>query len=162
MSGADARSAESVTAQAGFTLVELLVVLAIFGAITSLAVLRIGGSRDTQLAEKAAGTVAGTLKLARISAIQQGVPVRVEFDLQHGKIQTAGKPPLTFDPRIRIVAEMARPARAEEENGAAISFLPDGRSSGGIISVSVGKVVRSIRVNWLTGFVSEENHAAQR
>ncbi|WP_377291989.1 GspH/FimT family pseudopilin [Rhizobium sp. SG2393] len=151
---------------AGFTLVEMLVVLAIVAVIASVSLLGTGASREARQAAEAASAVAAGLRQARLSAIRTGLPVSVGFVPSPGGVTMTGPRALTLQPQVAIVAQGARrPLRAgeagEDGQGGTILFLPDGRSSGGQVQVTVGAVSREIRINWLTGLVSEAGHAAR-
>jgi general secretion pathway protein H len=128
----------SATGEAGFTLTELLVVLAIVGLIVAAApaVLRKALPGTKSLAD--ARAVAQELRIARGTAIARGTPAAVVFDGAHGTYSSSldVKPhaaAFTLDsPRLRIL------------------FYPDGSSSGGRLRVGNHRIA----VNWLDGRVA--------
>ena len=65
--------------ESGFTLVEILVVVAIAGIVLALAVVNLAPS-DTEVAKREAGLVALALEEARDAAWFGGTPVAVSFD----------------------------------------------------------------------------------
>ena len=148
--------------QDGFTLVELLVVLALIAVISGVSALRIGATQDSRRATEAAGLVASTLRQLRLVAIQTGTPVAMPLAASQQGLVLKEPVELRIGPDVTILAKSGRQGRAARpEEPATIVFLPDGRSSGGNLRIKVGEVVRTIRVNWLTGLVSEETHAAR-
>ncbi len=132
----------------GFTLIEVIVVLAILALIAGLVLAR-GPQRSAALDMRTASrAVAGALRAARGRAIatNQRVPVR-------------------FDPRAATLRVGAGPARAlpagiglsvvaAAEQGAAILFLPDGSSTGGRVELAGEGRRADVGVDWLTGRVS--------
>ncbi|SIQ86821.1 type II secretion system protein H (GspH) [Rhizobium sp. RU20A] len=156
----------SAHCEAGFTLVEVLVVLAIVAVVASVSLLGTGASRDARQAAEAASAVAAGLRQARLSAIQSGTPVSVGFVATPDGVTMTAPRALRLQPGVVISALGARaPLRAGEGggggDGGTILFLPDGRSSGGQVQVKVGAITRDIRINWLTGLVSEASHATR-
>ncbi len=134
--------------RAGFTLIEMIVVLAILGLALGLVLTR-GPVRSSRLElDGAARDIAGGLRLARAQAIAENRPVAFNIDVVHGAVRTEDGPvhALPAALTIRVLAE---------RGGAipAIRFAPDGSSSGGRIEV-IGQGRRiQIGVDWLTGRV---------
>jgi general secretion pathway protein H len=129
----------------GFTLLEILIVLAVLALVLSL-ILRRGPLTSPALSVRgAAGQVAQALRTARSEAIAEGHPVALLLNPALRVYVTTGTAPrvLHAPPSMLIVA----PA-----NG--ISFMPDGSSSGGAIAVEQAGHRAEINVNWLTGLVS--------
>lgn len=128
----------------GFTLLEMLVVVAILGLMVSLIVLR-GPVRSPALEIRAAaGDVAQALRAARARAIMEGRPVDFLLDAARHQYVTTGAQPraLHAPPDVAITA----PAKG-------IGFAPDGSSSGGQITVADAGHAAVVRVDWLTGRV---------
>jgi general secretion pathway protein H len=145
----------------GFTLVELLVVLAIIVGIASMATLRIGSSRSTRIAETTTTRVLSALRLARLDSIQNGEPRNVVLDVAGRNLIADGHVVITFDEAVSVSFNNIRKQTGAATTEPTITFLPDGRSSGGEVEIKSGDVQRSITVNWLTGFVNEVRHAAR-
>lgn len=70
-------------ARAGFTLIEMMAVVAIIGMIFALGLPRLSSSRWRALGD-AAEDVAASLEFARQRAIMTGIPHRVLIDLENG------------------------------------------------------------------------------
>lgn len=126
----------------GFTLLEMVVVLAILALSVSLVVAR-GPPRSAGLDTRtAAGTVALVLRGARAEAIARNRPVSVAVDAAHGRLASEG----------RVTALPAGVGLAATVP--AIAFSPDGSSSGGTVGVAGPGQRFAVAVSWLTGRVS--------
>jgi prepilin-type N-terminal cleavage/methylation domain-containing protein len=68
------------TRRIAFTLAELLVVLAVFGVLFAIAVLRVGAAADRTAVRAATAEAATTLQSARNAAIYRRAPVAVFID----------------------------------------------------------------------------------
>jgi general secretion pathway protein H len=143
----------------GFTLVELLVVLAIIVGVAATASLRIGASRTTRIVETTTTQVLSALRLARLDAIQNGEPRNVVLDVGKRQLLASGHDAIIFDESVSISFSNVRKQAGTLATDPAIIFLPDGRSSGGEVAIKSGDVQRILAVNWLTGFVNEVRHA---
>ena len=128
-------------AEAGFTLIEIMVVLAILGMMVGLIVARGPARSPTLDLQAAAANVARTLRTARVHAITFNRPVNVVFDARGNSISVDG---------------MARPVPAgiAFHGAPGIRFSPDGSSSGGRIELAAGERRQLVGVDWLTGRVS--------
>jgi general secretion pathway protein H len=120
----------------------MIVVLVILGLALDLVLMR-GPTHSARLdAQAAARDLAGTLRMARGRAIAENRPVTVAF---------AGN-------LYRIDGSMARgmPYDVTLTGNAAISFAPDGSSSGGAVTVQAATSRIAVLVNWLTGRVQTQ------
>jgi general secretion pathway protein H len=127
---------------AGFTLIEMLVVLAVLGAVLAVtvgAMPRHGGTLD--LANAADG-VADALRLARARAIATGRPVLFAV--------LPGGTGYTMDGQARALPPSVQLATAGPP---AISFGPEGDASGGTLQLASASRAVQLRVDWLTGRV---------
>ena len=125
----------------GFTLLEMLVVLAVLGLVAGLVVGR-GPSRSAGLdVRMAANQLAATLRAARSEAIAADHPVIVVIDGAAGTVRIGGAAPRALG---AVLSPQARP----------LVFAPDGSSAGATIGVAAGPVRKRVTVDWLTGRVS--------
>ena len=135
-------------ADAGFTLIEVLVVLAILGLVAGLVAVR-GPSRSAALDLRAAsGEVARAMRLARTQAIAGNAAVPVVLDPATSGYRVGDGPPRRLPAGIGLsviaVAGAGLPT---------ISFAPDGSSSGGRVELAAGGRRVQVGVEWLTGRV---------
>jgi general secretion pathway protein H len=144
------------TAGSGFTLLELLVAIAILGfALVLIAGYKAPWSRAAALKATAAQLASG-LRLARSEAILDNRSVTLALDLQrHSYRVGAGKPhpvPAQLSIKLLTIAGERTDARRGD-----IRFNPDGSSSGGRITIAEGGRRIAIGVDWLTGRVQVAN-----
>ena len=138
---------------AGFTLVEVLVVLAVVGLALGVVALR-GPQRSPALdLRAAAGTVAETLRLARSRAVAGNRTVGVAFDVAGPSLRLDGATPRGLPPGIAMAVTATLGNTAGGRLGA-IQFAPDGSSSGGRVVLQGGGRRTQVGVEWLTGRVS--------
>ena len=125
----------------GFTLLEMLVVIAVLGMVAGLVLAR-GPMRSAGLdARMAANQVAGALRAARSEAIAQDRAVAVAIDGAAGTVRIGNGP---VRPTGAVLGPPARP----------IVFAPDGSSAGASVLVASGPIRKRVNVDWLTGRVS--------
>ena len=142
-------SARSGSPHAGFTLVEMLVVVAILAAALFLLAVR-GPARNAALDLRAATEqVAGSLRLARARAIETGGPVQWTLDSAAHGYRLGSELPRPLPPALAASAQNAdgRPATG-------VRFAPDGSASGVQVVLALGTRRTVVGVNWLTGRVS--------
>ncbi len=138
---------------AGFTLIEMIVVLAILGLTLALvASYRAPWSR-TLAADGVAMQLAADLRLARSQAIAGNRPVVVSVDLPGHRYRIGAGAFHGLPPEMRIELQTVAEER-ENAHIADIRFNPDGSSTGGRIVLADGRRRISVGINWLTGRVS--------
>jgi len=135
----------------GFTLMELMVVLAIMGVLIGILVAR-GPVHSVGLQTRAAaGALAQALRAARAQAIDRSETVTVAIDPVH-RVFAADRGPVQHFAASMDVAVLP-PALPGPNDTRLIRFSPDGSASGGEILLGAGKRRLSITVEWLTGRV---------
>jgi general secretion pathway protein H len=139
--------------EAGFTLIEAIVTLAILGLSLALVVgYRPPWSGGLGLRGTAAELAAG-LRVARSEAIVSNRPVAFQLDLAGHRYQVGKAEPRPLPTQLTIELLTV----AGEQHGRAtgdIRFNPDGSSTGGRISIGDGKRSIDVGVDWLSGRVS--------
>jgi general secretion pathway protein H len=132
---------------AGFTLVELLVVMGIMGLILTGVLAAKPKTAATRVAV-AARAIAATLQLARAQAMASNAETVVRIDVERRQFGVAGS--MHALPRGMTVAmTVAETERIADSGG--MRFYPDGQSSGGEIVLMLEGRASRIAVNWLTG-----------
>ena len=132
---------------AGFTLVELLVVMAILGLVLSLVAVARPRASALRL-DATARAMAATLRAARADAMLHGTEARVVIDAEARTYGRPGDPrPLPAD----MAVDVGVAATERDRAGGAFRFFPDGRSSGGSVTLGVQGRTVLVAVDWLTG-----------
>ena len=132
---------------AGFTLVELLVVMGVMGLVLVVVI----NARPKAVATRIAVTaraVAATLQLARAQAMASNTETVFQIDtdrLQFGLPRSMHSLPKG----MAVAMNVAATERVANIGG--IRFFPDGQSSGGEIALTLEGRSARIAVNWLTG-----------
>jgi general secretion pathway protein H len=137
-------------ARAGFTLVEMLVVLALIGLVAGLSAQLLRPPSANLRVEAAARVLCAALRATRTRAIATNAEAAVTIDLAR-KIFHApvgGEAALPGDATLEIdVASSQR----QSSQSAGILFYPDGSSTGGGVVIQLSGRRATIDVNWLTG-----------
>jgi len=118
----------SSNSAAGFSLIELLVVLTVMGLLMALAVPVIGGNSDGLARRQAVAKLRTALGDARSAAIRTGHPVQL--------------------PLASIDAQASFAVAGGGSGGPGPTFFADGSSSGGTILLESKPV---LQIEWLTG-----------
>ncbi|MBK1647378.1 GspH/FimT family pseudopilin [Rhabdochromatium marinum] len=135
----------------GFTLVELLVVLAIAGLMMSLTPPLISAALPGVELKAAARRTAGALRVTRERAISSGQDQAWVLNIDTKRYQIAGTQRdgrLPDGLKLQLVAA-EREMLSDQQGG--IRFFPDGSSTGGRVILSRGDSGYQVGVNWLTG-----------
>jgi general secretion pathway protein H len=135
----------------GFTLLELLVVLAIAVLLVSITPpLLTAAIPGVELKAAARQTAAG-LRLAREEAIRSGRDAAFTLDLESHSFRVDGGFRTTHLPSGLRVKLVAAESEMQGEQTGSIRFFPDGSSTGGRVILSRGDSGYQVGVEWLTG-----------
>jgi len=135
----------------GFTLVELIVVLAIGGLLLALTPPLITAALPGVELKAGARRAAGALRQTREIAIAQGIEATWLLNIETGQYRIEGQArqgSLPGDIEVELVTAQDE-LRSESLGG--IRFFPDGSSSGGRLILKRGEGGLQVGVNWLTG-----------
>lgn len=158
--GATGTSRTARQSELGFTLIEMMVVLALIAVVTAASSMVLSSGRSGRVVASATAGLVGELTRARIDAIRSGRPRSVAFDPETRSFFRTGRPPLPIPDGVRMELTTARQSLGARSVGSGpvgttIAFLPDGRSSGGRIEIAMEDARRVVTVNWLTGVITE-------
>jgi general secretion pathway protein H len=145
--------ASGMARRSGFSLIELIVVLAVMGfALVLIVDYKAPWSTTLNLRGTAAELAAG-LRLARSEAIADNRPVVLAVDLAGHRYRVGSAPAHGLPPQLSIALLTVRGETRTATNGD-IRFNPDGSSTGGRIVLADGARRVAIGVDWLTGRVT--------
>ena len=136
----------------GFTLVELLIVLALIGIVASIAIRSVGDTIRRDRVQKAAAIVSTDLEQAFAIAARQRTPVRLLFDSARKTFAVAARADTTFKYRTRQFATGDLALDYISVSNAALDVLPSGLSADtlnlriGIYSRNGSRYDRTIRM----------------
>jgi general secretion pathway protein H len=147
------RTALGVARRSGFSLIELLVVLAVMGfALVLIVGYKAPWSATLNLRGAAAELAAG-LRLARSEAIAHNRPVVLAVDPAGHRYRVGGAPPRRLPSQLSVALLTVSGEQRTATTGD-IRFNPDGSSTGGRIVLADGARRVAVGVDWLTGRVT--------
>jgi general secretion pathway protein H len=140
--------------QAGFTLLEIIIVLAIGGmAYAMILGIPFRGASTADL-KAAARTLASGLRQAQTTAMATRRDAVLTLDVESREFVTSVDPhPKKLPDNLELKLYAAQSEVSSERRGS-IRFYPDGSSTGGRITVASGERKYLVDVDWLTGRVS--------
>jgi general secretion pathway protein H len=136
---------------AGFTLIEVICVLAIIALLVSLVLPAIPRATSRARLEAYALEVASLLTADRTAAIRRRAEIATALDARSRIIRSgAGAGRIQLPRDVAFGALLAQTCNGRNA-GTTIAFFPSGMSCGGTIELRRGNVGYQVRVNWLTG-----------
>ena len=145
------RATSSATSDAGYTLLELLAVLAIMSLAAALVVPRVGASSEQLALRSAAIQLAAGLRATRTQAMSSSRETALIVDLGARRYWADGAVKARSLPRGIGVVSGHSPGHVITSERAAVRFQPDGSASGGWIGLRSKTQTADITVDWLTG-----------
>jgi general secretion pathway protein H len=139
--------------EAGFTLIEVVCVLAIVGLLAALVLPAIPRSTSQERLAGYAVEVASLLKSDRNAAVHNHAQVATSLDAGQRIVISGATASLVEIPADVTLQALLAQRCGDRRVGATIDFFPSGESCGGVIAISRQGVGYQIRVNWLTGGV---------
>jgi general secretion pathway protein H len=139
----------------GFTLVELLVALAIVALVAALAFPGIQASSRSQNAETISREIVSRLRVSRTIAIARASPQSVVIAPGARQIRFPDGFLLSVPQGVEMtIVTGQETVRAESE--AVLAFLPNGSATGAELFVKDAASELKIEVNWLTGLSARQ------
>jgi general secretion pathway protein H len=133
--------------QSGFTLFEMLIVLAIMALASALTFAWVKSAPER--IDAVSSEVILSLSETRMDALSQGKAMSLVFDTAKRHFVRSGRNSdveLSPDISVRLLT-----AKISDTKRPEIRFFSDGSSSGGEIVLSDGREQRHINISWLTG-----------
>jgi general secretion pathway protein H len=138
----------------GFSLIELIVVLAIAGLIMAVTPPMLSSAMPGLQLKSTARQVAAGLRFARARAVAQRTEVVLTLDLEARSVTISGRDGSLSIPDDLDVELVSAVSELEDESLGRIRFFPDGTSTGGRITLGYRGNGYDLDVDWLTGRVS--------
>ena len=138
---------------AGFTLIELIVVLAIVALGYSAVAVNFSSGNDAMALKAAARDLTSGLRYVRSQAMLSHETATLDFNLSNNSYSLTGQKKIYMLPENIDVT--INTAKEELHDGVAkLRFFPDGSSIGGRVTLEKKSHVQEININWLTGHVT--------
>ena len=138
----------------GFTLLELLVVLAVISLIIGLAAPRFSGALPGAQVKSAALGLAAALRAARSHAIGGNQEAVLTLNVESRRYSMTGENKTHHLPDDLEVALATARSELYDDGTGGFRFFPDGSSTGGRITLTGDNREYQIDVDWLTGKIS--------
>lgn len=135
----------------GFSLIELLVVLALVALSLSVIAPRVGNSIDTSRLKASTRDLLATARHARTLAQTQQREVTLTIDVVDRSYRLDDAKRLAILPSGTKVSVVGAQSERLSDDVAGIRFFADGSTTGGEIELSFAKQSYAIEVDWLTG-----------
>lgn len=137
----------------GFTLIELVVVLVIAGAITAVVPPLIANAFPGIQLKGAARELGAAMRYARNHALTSRKESVVTVDAESRRVSVTGKEGGFSLPEALDIKMLTAESESSGERTGAIRFFPQGGSTGGRITLAFNERSYSVDVDWLTGQV---------
>jgi general secretion pathway protein H len=137
---------------AGFTLVEMLVVLAIMATTLAISLPYTQKSGDQRILESTAQIIAARLRQTQAASVSSNNEGLLKIDLKNSMLL---EPKYMLPDGTSLQIETAQDQIRDDR--ASILFFADGGSTGGKITLSKGKSHIELAINWLDGAVVLSN-----
>jgi general secretion pathway protein H len=138
---------------AGFTLIELVVVLAVMSLMIAMVAGRGSPVSPSTHARGAIRAVSGALRAARSEAVMSNRSVAFNLDTANRRFWWGNQPPVTLSGDLSLALLTASNQTVGDAVGR-IRFDPDGGSTGGRVAIAANDRTWWVGVDWLSGRVS--------
>ena len=141
-------------ASRGFTLFEVLLVLLLLAVVYGLAGPLLTEGTPGLEAKSATRQLAAGLRKARSIAASEHREALLVLDVKERTFSVTGDPKVYQLPKKLEYSLFTAESEIVRGEKAAIRFYPDGSSTGGRVTVTVGSDRNMVDVDWLTGRVA--------
>jgi general secretion pathway protein H len=138
----------------GFTLVEILAVVALIGVAIAVVSVSVGGGLAGARVKAASRDLVASLRYTRGQAIVKREIQALRVDVENRRYRAPGRKSWVELPKNMSMKLFTARSELEEEGVGRIRFFPDGSSTGGHIDLLHEDVLWRVEVMWLTGEVS--------
>ena len=138
----------------GFTLVELLIVLAIMAAASALLVTFVRTGTTGAELRAATREMSAALNETRSAAITANRVTALVIDTRNRRYREPGREHVV-PAHLELTVAGAVPVPGDARSGA-IYFFPDGSSSGGEIDFAAGGASEAVTIDWFTGHAAAQ------
>ncbi|MGR8979522.1 MAG: GspH/FimT family pseudopilin [Gammaproteobacteria bacterium] len=150
-------SSLSLKHKQGFTLLELLIVLAIIVLGFSVVAFNVSAGKGVMEHKAAVRDIVSALRYARGQALMFHQEKTVSFDLAKNSYTVSGRDKEYTIPAAIDVTIVTAQSELTGQGQGSFRFYPDGSSSGGRLLLERGSRAIQIDISWLTGHVKVEN-----
>lgn len=140
----------------GYTLMEVLVTLAIIGMVLAAVPMMTGGSRPGAETRAAAIEVASALRQARGKAVAGFRSEVFILDTERHSYRVGAAGPEKALPEDLALSLYTARSELQDEGAGRIRFFPDGSATGGRVTLARDNRQYVVAVDWLTGSVALE------
>lgn len=137
----------------GFTLVEILAVVALIALALAVVAVSVGGGLSNAKVKAASRDLVAAMRYTRGQAIVKRETQTVSIDVEKRRYKVPNKKWVELPQDMTMKLFTAR-SELEEEGVGRIRFFPDGSSTGGHVDLLRDDATWRIEVLWLTGEVS--------
>ncbi|MCK7594575.1 GspH/FimT family pseudopilin [Pseudomarimonas salicorniae] len=148
--GARVRTARRATR--GFTLIEIIVVVALIAVLTAIIASVISGGLGSSRVRAASKDLVAALRSTRAMAVVERESQVLVLDVERRAYKAPGRDWVELPEDMEMSMLTAAEEQLDEGQGQ-IRFFPDGSSTGGNIELIRGEAVWRIEIGWLTGEV---------
>jgi general secretion pathway protein H len=144
----------------GFTLLELVVVLFIVVLGFSVVGINLSSGNDSTKLKATARDIVSALRFAKGQALISHQETTLNLDLAENSYTVSGRDKVYSIPKAIDVTVVTAQSELTGEGLGSIRFFADGSSTGGRITLELGKAAWQIDINWLTGQIELEDTEA--
>jgi general secretion pathway protein H len=136
----------------GFTLLEIIVVVALIALLTGIIAAVISGGLGTAKVRAASKDLVAALRSTRAQAVVRRESQVLVLDVERRAYRAPGRDWIELPKDMELSMLTASEEQLDDSQGQ-IRFFPDGSSTGGNIELSRGEALWRIEIGWLTGEV---------